>query len=281
MAPAAEMTVLRRSARGPGFSFSESPNQVIPAGDAAVWEGTAALPTQVRFVVRVQHAGSTTQLTGTGGYTITARTWNPYQLTSPAGWNKELRGNMQPYPSNGVLGNFSLTGLNPFSTPIDSVADGPNAGLLFFLDRPPYISSGATIATHPALYPPSGGGAWGSPEYQKWYNDQNGVPSGTCTQANVPLLQFEVERHEGVTQATNSHYGIANQAFLTHRPERDLEALSLFRVPKSRLQTRAYRLYEQFVLGAAHSQQAAFDAADYPVIKAKFPCQFDNNKSNS
>ncbi|HEX6042829.1 hypothetical protein [Longimicrobium sp.] len=279
VAPAAEMTVLTRSARGSGFSFSESPNQVVAAGDSSVWEGTAALATQVRFVVRVQHAGTTTQLTSTGNYTITARTWAPYQLTQVPEWSPHIRGAMQPFPTNGVFGNFSLNGLNPFSTPIDSVASGPNAGLMFFVDRPPFISKGATIATHPALYPPAAG-AWGSPQYQQWYNDQNGTPSGTCTQAQVPQLRSQVERHEGVTQATNSHYGVANQAFMAHRPDRALEALALFKVPKERLQDRAYRIYEHFALGPAHAAQTAFDGSDYPLIRASFPCAFDNNPLN-
>lgn len=96
----------------------------------------------------------------------------------------------------------------------------------------------------------------------------------------VPLLKTEVERHEGVTQASDSHYGVANQAFLAHRPERTLEALYLFRVPQARLQHRAYQIYEQFVRGPRHTPQVAFDRTDYPAILAKFSCQFDFNKFN-
>jgi hypothetical protein len=187
---------------------------------------------------------------------------------------------MTDYPSNGHLGNFGANGLNPFSTPIDSVGSGPNSGLLYFVDRPPFIGSGSSIFVHPGLYPPGPGGTWGHTGAQQWYNDQNGAPSGTCSQSNLPLLRAEVERHEGVTMAASSHYGVLNQQFLAHRPERRLEALYLFQVPLARLQNRAYQLYEQFIRGPAHTAQAAFDNADYPAILSKFSCQFDFNKFN-
>jgi hypothetical protein len=278
--PAMEMVVAEQSARGPGFSFTEARADTVAAGDSATWTGRAVAPTQVRLTVRVTVAGQGKVLRETASFAVTARTWAPYQLVAPSALTVGLRGQMTAYPSNGHLGNFGLNGLNPFSTPIDSVGSGPNAGLLYFVDRPPFISSGSTIFTHPGLYPPTGGGTWGHTGAQQWYNDQNGAPSGTCSQSDVPLLRIEVERHEGVTKASNSHYGVANQQFLAHRPERTLEALYLFRVPQARLQSRAYELYAQFIRGPVHAAQSAFDNTDYPLILSKFSCQFDFNKSN-
>jgi hypothetical protein len=275
--PAAQMTVTRLIARGPGFSNAENHNAVIAAGDSAVWAGTAVATTQVRFVAQVQMPGGTaTTVRGDGGFAVSPRTWAPYQLTTVPVWDKQLRGTMTAFPSNGVMGNFSLNGLNPFSTPIDSVASGPNAGLMYYTERPPYIGNGATVAMHPGLYPPAS-----PPDAQRWYDDQNGTPSGTCTQADITLLRAEAERHEGLTQAPNSHYGIANQAFLTHRPDRTLEELYRFRVPKARMHDHAYRVYRSFVVGPQHNMQNPFDNSDYPLILAKFTCQFDNNKANS
>jgi hypothetical protein len=276
VAPAAQMTVIRLTARGAGFSNTETPNTVVAAGDSAVWSGTAVAASQVRFVAQVAQPGGTTTIQGNGTFAVSARTWAPYQLTTAPPSTTTLQPGMQPYPSNGVLGSFSPHGLNPYVAPIDSVASGPNAGLMYYTERPPYISSGASVAMHPALYPPAT-----HPATQQWYNDQNGSPSGTCTQAEVPLLRAEAERHEGLTQAANSHYGVANQAFLTHRPDRTLEALYLFRVPKDRVHLRAYRVYRNFVTGPSHAMQQAFDTSDYPLILAKFSCQFDFNQADS
>jgi hypothetical protein len=233
-----------------------TPNTVVAAGDSAVWAGTAVATTQVRFTAQVALPGGTTTVHGDGNFAVSARTWAAYQLTTAPPLEIGLRG-MLPYPSDSVVGNFTLVGINPFATPVDSVASGPNAGLMYYTERPPYISRGATVAMHPGLYPPAS-----HPRAQQWYNDQNGSPGGTCTEADVALLRAEAERHEGLTQAGNSHYGIANQAFLTHRPDRTLEELYLFRVPKDRLHRRAYRLYENFVNGPHHVMQQAFDNAD-------------------
>lgn len=279
--PEAAATLVSRSARGSGFNFEERPNSTIPAGQASVWEGRAVATTTVRFVVDVDQNGRTTRLGKEAAFTVNARTWEPYQLTQQPAHSIELRGSdMLAYPSNGYLGNFSLSGLNPFDTPIDT-GSGPNNGLSYFRERPPFIARGATIATHPVLYPPTPGTNWANVEYQRWYNDQNGRPRGTCTQADIPLLRAEVERHEGLTMATNSHFGIANTAFLTHRPESRLEALYGYNMPEARLRHEAYNVYLRFVRNQVSPAQRTFDSADYARIQATLGCLLDNNRADN
>jgi hypothetical protein len=278
--PAMEMVVTQRTARGAGFAFTEERADPVAAGDSVTWTGKGVAPTQVRLTARVMVAGQAKVLRATANFAVTARTWSPYQLVAPSTFTVGLRGDMTGYPTNGHLGNFGLNGLNPFSTPIDSVSSGLNSGLMYFMHRPPFIGSGSSIYIHPGLYPATGGGTPGHSEAQRWYNDQNGTPRGTCSQSDIPLLRTEVERHEGVTQAYDSHYGVANRQFLARRPERALEALYLFRVPQARLQMRAYRIYERFVTGPAHAAQDAFDNVDRPLVLAKFSCQFDFTRSN-
>jgi hypothetical protein len=273
-------TLVLRSARGEGFSFEERPNSVIAAGEAAVWEGRAVATTTVRFVVDVERNGRTRRLVKEAAFTVNARTWAPYQLTQQPAHTVELRGpDIQAYPSNGYLGNFSLTGLNPFGTPIDK-GSGPNEGLSYFRERPPFISRGATIATHPVLYPPPAGSNWADPAYQRWYSDQNGRPHGTCTQADIPRLRAEVERHEGLTMASNSHFGIANAAFLAHSPERRLEAMYRYNVPEDRFRQEAYDVYVRFVRRQVGPEQQKFDNTDYPIIQANLGCSVDDNPAD-
>jgi hypothetical protein len=187
---------------------------------------------------------------------------------------------MLRYPANGVYGNFGLTSLNPYSTPVDNVSSGPNTGLSYLTTKPPFIATGAEVYTHPVLYPPGAGTAWGHTDYPLWYNDQNGRPSGTCTQAHVPSLRGEVERHEGLTLATNSHAGVANQEFTITKPHETLERLYRFRVTSQQLHDAAFAEYRRFILGPNAAAQSAFDVSDYPLIAASLPCLFDLNPTN-
>jgi hypothetical protein len=113
-----------------------------------------------------------------------------------------------------------------------------------------------------------------------WYNDQNGNPSGTCTQAHVPALRTQVERHEGLTLASNSHAGVANQQFTTARPHVALESLYQFRVTSEQLRNAAFAAYARFITGPNAAAQSAFDLSDYPLIAASMPCLFDLNPTN-
>ena len=278
--PSQQMIVIRREASGPGFQVREQLSSAVAKDSSYDWAGTAVADTRVTIHVRVTHNGVQKVLRGADRFVVTPRTWNPFQITEAPRARREIRGRMTNNLSNGVYGNFSPTGLDPFSTSIDSVGVGPNAGLIYLVDRPPFIGTGASVAVHPALYSPPLGKPWGHPDWQRWYNDQNGRPGGTCTQAEVPRLRSEVERHEGLTLANDSHVGVANRAFIQHRPDRELEALYLFRRPREALFQRAYSRYEAFIRGPQSQLQNQFDTQDYAAIAAKFTCVFDLNPAD-
>jgi hypothetical protein len=80
--------------------------------------------------------------------------------------------------------------------------------------------------------------------------------------------------------ASNSHFGIANAAFLAHRPERRLEAMYRYNVPEDRFRRAAYDVYVQFVRTQASPEQRKFDNTDYPVIAANLGCILDNNPAD-
>jgi hypothetical protein len=94
-------------------------------------------------------------------------------------------------------------------------------------------------------------------------------------------MRQEVERHEGLTMASNSHLGVANTVFTTHRIDSTLEALYLYQSDSQRLRRRGHDLYVRHVRGPNRDAQRAFDNTDRPAILAKFPCQFDFNQMDN
>jgi hypothetical protein len=64
------------------------------------------------------------------------------------------------------------------------------------------------VYVHPVLSPQTATGV-----SLRWYNDQNGFGSGSCTSSSVATMLSEVRRHEGVPPvASNSHQGHLAQA---------------------------------------------------------------------
>jgi len=95
-------------------------------------------------------------------------------------------------------------------------ATGPNAGY-FYVGAPLRILA-STVWVHPALYlhslPDSVGPS--SPGYSDWrrfYDDQNGAGSGTCDNDGLNRFRGNIEHHEGLTLADDSHVGVANGSF--------------------------------------------------------------------
>jgi hypothetical protein len=158
---------------------------------------------------------------------------------------------------------------------------GPNAGSAMLAQQPGFEDPrGATAFVHPALYPPPAGEAWADPEYARWYNDQNGQPSGTCDQHHMPLLRQEAERHEGFTVAQNSHAGVTNRIFRSKKFHEQVERVYVFTVDPAELRTEAYRLWINFAQNEYFPAQRAFDTSDYAIIGTKMGCATDHNPNN-
>lgn len=100
------------------------------------------------------------------------------------------------------------------------IQSGPNTDVIYFTS-PPSFSQSDTAYLHPALYPPPI--AQGADSI--FWADQDGVPGGTCTAAQFDTLRIEAERHEGLTQTNNSHYGSYNVALTTVKVQDSVERL--------------------------------------------------------
>ena len=207
-------TIVNRHAFGPGFQVGDSTDVAMSAGDTMVWSG-AAVAGQTTVVVDAEILldGSSEVIQNHSGIVPGARQWPDPLLTDPPDVIYQvIDGYMTPYPlpktDLGVFGLWSPAISINLTATVDS---GPNVGLSYL--TAPIPGATASISIHPGLVPPPAGLSPGQPGFMpwhKWWYDQNGIGSGTCTASDLPTLRTNVERHEGVTMASNSHYGKAN-----------------------------------------------------------------------
>jgi hypothetical protein len=272
-----QFRVLTRRATATGLTLAESPGTSHAAGTEHVWEGPAVASTQVEMVAEITQGGTTEQKTLSASFTIKPRDWPRLTLSAPS-VTVGLRGRMQAYPSNGVLGNarpfIPVATMN--ALPVTRPATGPNTGLAFLKDPLPAVSH--SIYIHPALTnspstPPT--------PAQTWRMDQDGSPSGTCTQSMFGILTPFVNRHEGVTQASNSHWGITARFYRDTDVEQRFEELT-GNVTEEVLRRSAGTLFASVHNTGAHkTQQDAFDTSDYATINTALGCLVDNNPSDT
>lgn len=197
------------------------------------------------------------------------REWPAYALTQMPDTLIVLLPGTSAFPQAGTtLGTFTLRLLNDESitSSIDSIGAGPNAGFLFLRQAPRFDGVGADITLHPALYPPPPGAPWSDPEYERWHKDQNRRGSGTCDARVVDRLRIGVERHEGVTLAAESHFGIANRALREMRPQNDLEEWAVADRPRLAAGGEIQGIWQEFRDTRLQPKQEAFDKKDYPNV---------------
>lgn len=274
--PARPFVVVRRSARARNLSIDEVRSD-SSSGAVVVWRGDAVLDTRVSFVVEVEENGRKRRMGANAQFEITARGWSPLQLTQPPDvWKILYR--MTPFPlQDSILGGFALSDIDSTAINVAQVVGGPNAGVWYMRDNPRLEEPGSNVVLHPALYPPPAGGSWGRPEYQQWYNDQNRRGSGTCDTTVVARLAAEVERHEGVTMAANSHYGVANRVLASDKLHERMERLVTVGGSGDQLRSAAMQEWRAFRRDRIEPEQAAFDSVDYPKVLAALGCTVDYN----
>lgn len=81
--------------------------------------------------------------------------------------------------------------------------------------------------------------------------------------------------------AEKSHFGVANRAFSTHRPDRTIEAIYMYNVSEDDVRLRALELFDTFVNRDHYRLQSSFDNDDYEAIARKFACSFDFNPADN
>jgi hypothetical protein len=265
--------VLSRRAIGTGFTISEQPLTSHAAGTEHVWEGPAAASTQVQMVAEITEGGTTRQNTYTASFTVRPRTWPKLHLDPPV-VTIGLRGAMTAYP-NGTWGNggpdMDQATLN--AIPVTRPAAGPNTGVAFLTNPWPGVEF--SIFLHPAMYNNPGNPT--SPS-QQWHVDQNGVGSGNCTQSLFAIMVPFAERHEGSTQASNSHFGITQNWYNNNNFEQNLE--QIYKQTPRDVDVRK-AAYDEFVrvhnTGTYNALHATFDAAETPAFMAAIGCTMDFN----
>lgn len=248
---------------------------------ATEWKGRMALEGTV--TVRAQLGSQT--VTKTARITVEPRTWPDIQIDSVDHKIEVDPVSMQDYPPNGAAyGRHQLGGLNLDSLKVDSVLAGPNTGYVYV--KHPVLMLPSKIFVHPALYaggllPPAlGPHTPGYSTWLAWYNDQNHHGSGSCDAAGVDRFRQNVERHEGVTLAANSHVGVANHFFRDDHTQRRLEKV-VSDIDVGNLKFLLVRLFERLTDSQSTyvSKQNAFDTLDTPNVY-KISCTLDSNLSD-
>lgn len=227
--------------------------------------------------------------------TVVARPWPEVRLTEPPDVLREVDPvSMKPYPAPGTptdpstFGRFKLNWPDFNVLPVLRVTLGPNNGdgiLAAGLTLPR-----STVYIHPALTPTPSGLSPGMPGYEPWhawYDDQNGKPSGTCRPTQVATFKTNVERHEGVTMASNSHWGKANTAFSSGKVQGQMEGLFLTIQPgesdaefENRLHVAATQTFDDFMANTYFPLQDQFDINDTPTVY-NIGCNLDFNLADN
>lgn len=271
--------VLTRGARGRGFSISETPGTSHAAGETYVWEGPAVADSRV--TVTVESAGK--QQPYSASFKVTARPW-PVPGFSRVDKVIGMVPPMQPYPTSTTPIGGARPDQDPNvwpALPLTRPTQGPNTGLGFLTNPLPDFPW--TVYMHPALYPPPAGlqsGQSGYQQWHRWHDDQNGQGSGTCTAAVFATLIPEVERHEGVTGAPNSHYGVAIKAYTDLKLQERIERIYTLKDDYA-LRELAFNTWRDFHKSSAYqSRQDSFDRTDYPKVAAALGCGLDYNPSD-
>jgi hypothetical protein len=272
-------TVVRRAASGTGFMIEDLTHIPHQSGDTDVWTGSAVAVTDVTVEVQLSNGSSLTNQVP-GHFDVQGRAWPVWQLTTLLLHSKAVIAgqNMTDYPLPGTrLGMFQVEVPSTTNLALARPGDGPNKGLAYVRD--PLPISGYLVATHPAVYPPTQSTPTDS---KKWYKDQNGKGSGTCaTPAQIATLAANVERHEGVTKSSNSHFGVANQQFAQLQPHMQFEALYSPDADNPFRSQVDQKLQDFFNTGPYRTAQAQFDTIDTPLVLNSANCMFDFNPNNN
>lgn len=273
-------TTLQDSLKISEWSFEGHPRT---DGDrvSRTWTG----PMVTGGMVRVKGTIEGTAVEDSARITVSARSWPEIQITGMVKRVEVDPLSMQDYPPNGIaFGRHQLGYLATDSIQIRTAQSGPNAGYLY-LGAPVQILP-STIYVHPALYllhslpPPLGPSSPGYSDWRDFYNDQNGIGSGTCYHAAIAHFRRNVERHEGVTLASNSHVGVANRSFRTDSVQSRFERL-YSQVDSGDVKYRVVVSFDSLIgPGSAYrARQAQFDSTDTPNVY-NIGCSLDMNRSN-
>lgn len=104
--------------------------------------------------------------------------------------------------------------------------------------------------------------------------------SGTCYHSALAQFRHNVERHEGLTLANNSHVGVANGSFRSDSVQRRFERICS-QVDSGDVKYRVVVMFDSLVgPGSAYrARQAKFDSTDTQTVY-NIGCSLDYNRSD-
>ncbi len=217
---------------------------------------------------------------------------------SPRPWNFAQRPGLsaQPDPLNTAPVEVRRVVARPLAT---DVVPGSGSAAATIVGYPTidsgdvtYITAGpnARIAYLPVIPALPQGQWWRNPDVEPggaWRADQNGgtdpaFGTARCDSTQVPVFIREVERHEGVGRAPNSHQGIYDQgdALLGSTVEEVVSFGASAILAADRVRARAvgqYRGKREQLTGARHAALQNVDAVRWyvPSPTGIFPCRWD------
>ncbi|MDQ6830946.1 MAG: hypothetical protein M3081_18940 [Gemmatimonadota bacterium] len=252
------------------WSFSPSvgtvPAVTRPDTPDKTWTGPMAASGTITVAgwSQVGDVGLKPRETATATIAVTARAWASQPLQFPSLPSNGGQGKLSPMALwNGT--DWVMTyGLFEFVVPKSisggTINGGPNDGYVFVLQN--FQIPQPVVYINSAL---SAGSAFASNQTGSF--NGNTVDPATklpyCTTAALPLLRAQTERHEGLTGAANSHYGIWAANMKSATMSADIEKLVF--PTGTAVVTAAFGVFNAWV-ATVKPQQAAFDAAEYPLI---------------
>ena len=179
---------------------------------------------------------------------------------------------------------------NGFLRGAPAAGELPSSGIIgrgtaFFRSMP--AGPSPVVVFTPDLNPGSIGG-WPQ-RVGGWYQDQNGVGSGTCTQPAAAKLLTEIRDHEGLTGQPNSHWGILEAVLAGNNSGARVEAHVLgtrdYNDARHALAGEVWNIYTQTIISpTTKALQENLDARDSllaSVVASAYGCSFDYNRSDS
>jgi hypothetical protein len=266
--PSAAFNVDSIRSHAGNFTIVGPGGQSVSAGGLYAWEGPALLSSTVSAWVTLDSAGTMVKRFVIDSFSVQARTWS--ELDSS--WSAPMvsrhtvdpDGLVDSVPTQLASGGFKMRmGIHVAPSPRFNISDiakaaaGPNSDLY-------YLAREVSFPAPPRIYT--------TPGFVRGavLQDQNGgtgryYPRCTQQQWQGPY-QSEVERHEGVTRASNSHWDIHRREVHTRKWNQEFEqSVSNGSSPYVLLNDLALR-YVDWYDAQVKPLQNALDTQDIQVV---------------
>ena len=202
----------------------------------------------------------------TAAVSVSPRAWARSPIAFPSGPSTGGQGPLSLMPTfdqsdkswNIAFGLFVFVPPRLIAT--DSVVFGPNSGYSYVLSN--FVIPQPIVYINAAL---NGNSAFAALQTGRF--NGNTIDPATrlpyCRASALALLAVEVKRHEGLTSASNSHYGVWTAGMQAATLSSDVEQLVF---PTQRqADSAAFALFDTWKT-STEGKQGAFDSVEYPMI---------------